>query len=219
MKDIYNLKNAGYRKSNFKGYFETDPETFEENKKTHDEFIKKMGWKKRECGSCNLCCKLVPVPALKKDSNEWCSHCDIGVGCKIYKDRPLDCQAFSCAYAMGMTSEKFKPDKVGFYIAMDSANDILLGMFKVYTEKHRLANTIRFLKKVRFGIPTIKGFHISYGPSKEESYFLHEEYEKGPGEHYGMKSFEQLEEWIKPEMDNLPPDLKEKLIKMAKETW
>ena len=219
MKNIFDRKTHGVRKSNFKDYFETDPDSFDENKKNQDELIKKMGWKKRECGSCNFCCKLVPIPALKKDSNEWCSHCDIGVGCKIYKDRPLDCQAFSCAYAMGMTSEKFKPDKVGFYISMDSVNDILLGMFKVYTEKYRLANTIRFLKKVRFGIPTMKGFHISYGPSKEESYFLHEEYEKGPGEYYGMKSFKQLEEWIKPEMDRLPPDLKEKLIKRAKETW
>ena len=49
MKNMYDLKKAGYRKSNFKGYFETDPETFEENKKNHDAFIKQMGWKKREC--------------------------------------------------------------------------------------------------------------------------------------------------------------------------
>jgi len=216
MESIFDLKKAGYRKSNYKDYFETDPETFEENKKNFEEFTKKMGWKKRECGSCNLCCKLVPVPALKKDGNEWCSHCDIGVGCKIYKDRPLDCKAFSCGYALGMTSESFQPNKVGFYIAMDSANDILLGMFKVYTEKHRLANTIRVLKKVRFGFPNMKGFHIRYGDSKEESYFLHEEYEKGPGQYYGMKSFEELKEWA---MKDMPIELVEKLKELAKDTW
>ena len=216
MESIFDLKKAGYRKSNYKNYFETDPETFEENKKSFEEFTKKMGWKKRECGSCNLCCKLVPVPALKKDGNEWCSHCDIGVGFKIYKDRPLDCKAFSCGYALGMTSESFQPNKVGFYIAMDSANDILLGMFKVYTEKHRLANTIRVLKKVRFGFPNMKGFHIRYGDSKEESYFLHEEYEKGPGQYYGMKSFEELKEWA---MKDMPIELVEKLKELAKDTW
>ena len=216
MKDIYNLKKAGYRVSNFKGILETDPETFEKNKEARDEFIKKMGWKKRECGSCNLCCKLVPVPALKKDSHEWCKNCNIGVGCKIYKERPLDCQAFSCAYAMGMTTESFKPDKVGFYMAMDSPNDMMLGMFKVYTEKHRLANTIRFLKKVRFGIPTMKGFHISYGPSKEQSYFLHEEYEKGPDEYYGMKSFQELKEWATKDM---PQEILDIIKEKYKGSW
>ena len=215
----FDPKTYGYRRSNFKEYFETDPETFGENKKHQEELKKKMGWKSKPCGSCNLCCKLPPVPALKKDALEWCKNCEIGVGCKIYKDRPLDCRAFECAYATGMTTEKLKPDEVGFYITIDSPNDTSLGMMKVYTEKHRLASTIRKLKKIRFGIPFFKGFHISFGPEKEDSYLLHEEYEKGANQYYGGKTFEELKEWVRPTLDMLPVDFKEKLIEKAKETW
>ena len=45
----------------------------------------------RECGDCNLCCKL---PYIKnfKPQYKWCNHCDIGVGCKIYEKRPELCK-------------------------------------------------------------------------------------------------------------------------------
>ena len=37
----------------------------------NEDFKKKMGLKTRSCGDCTLCCKLPPVPALKKEANEW----------------------------------------------------------------------------------------------------------------------------------------------------
>ena len=218
---MYDPKTYGKRRSNFKNYFETDPDSFEENKKKNEDFKKKMGLKTRSCGDCTLCCKLPPVPSLKKEANEWCKHCDIGVGCKIYKDRPLDCQAFECFWHAGLTLEEYKPNKVGFYMTMDSANDGTLGMIKVYTQLHRLGSTIRKLKNYKSAFKKSPlGFHISYGPSKKQSYFLHTEYEKGAGEHYGGKSFEELGEWI---LSDIPEQFRDDFIKRAKEkakgTW
>jgi hypothetical protein len=50
------------------------------------------------CGTCNLCCKLLDVPALSKPANQWCTHCDIGTGCRIYEARPEACRDFECMW-------------------------------------------------------------------------------------------------------------------------
>ena len=60
----------------------------------------------RKCGDCNLCCKL-PYTKFKKDY-EWCSNCEIGVGCKIYETRPQVCKDFSCLWQKGMIDEELK---------------------------------------------------------------------------------------------------------------
>jgi len=51
---------------------------------------------KRTCGDCTMCCKTMGVIELKKDPGVWCPHCDKGVGCKVYEDRPPTCQEFEC---------------------------------------------------------------------------------------------------------------------------
>ena len=52
----------------------------------------------RSCGSCTLCCKLVPVSSLNKRAGERCKHQSAASGCKIYARRPLDCAAWSCQW-------------------------------------------------------------------------------------------------------------------------
>jgi hypothetical protein len=52
----------------------------------------------RTCGTCTMCCKLLGITELSKPRNEWCSHCDIGRGCKAYEDRPESCRAFECLW-------------------------------------------------------------------------------------------------------------------------
>jgi hypothetical protein len=68
----------------------------------------------RPCGSCTLCCKLVPVqegaallegdtvtaslPLFNKPAGQWCEHCDKSRGCKIYERRPKSCREWSCAW-------------------------------------------------------------------------------------------------------------------------
>ncbi len=54
--------------------------------------------KGRECVSCTLCCKVFAITELDKPRGQWCDHCDVGAGCKIYPDRPPSCQSFVCGY-------------------------------------------------------------------------------------------------------------------------
>ena len=58
----------------------------------------------RSCGSCTLCCKLLAIPELGKARNEWCTHCDVGSGCRIYEDRPAPCREFYCGYLTWSTA-------------------------------------------------------------------------------------------------------------------
>ncbi len=55
---------------------------------------------KRECGTCTLCCKLMVVKELQKPPMKWCEHCDVGVGCGIYENRPKECRQFFCLYLL-----------------------------------------------------------------------------------------------------------------------
>ena len=54
----------------------------------------------RSCAGCTMCCKLQRIDELSKPRHEWCRHCDIGKGCKIYDDRPQTCRAFYCGYLL-----------------------------------------------------------------------------------------------------------------------
>ena len=72
----------------------------------------------RNCEDCNMCCKLPSIPNIKKDY-EWCSNCDIGIGCKIYDKRPKKCKDFYCLWKIGSFPKNLKPNKVGFFGTMD----------------------------------------------------------------------------------------------------
>jgi hypothetical protein len=52
----------------------------------------------RKCEGCTLCCKIVAVRALGKPAGKWCSHCQAGIGCTIYADRPEECADYECGY-------------------------------------------------------------------------------------------------------------------------
>jgi hypothetical protein len=52
----------------------------------------------RDCGGCTMCCKLLQIAEIDKPRFEWCPHCDIGVGCQIYAQRPGACHTFHCSY-------------------------------------------------------------------------------------------------------------------------
>lgn len=85
----------------------------------------------RECGSCTLCCKLMKVTELKKPALKWCKHCDVGVGCRIYENRPNECQQFSCMYLLDENLDEhwnplkskmvlaYEPDQNRFAIHVD----------------------------------------------------------------------------------------------------
>lgn len=71
----------------------------------------------RSCDGCTLCCKLLRVPTLDKPRLSWCAHCDIGVGCRIYGERPRECAGFYCTYRWSPElGEEWKPSKCGMVL-------------------------------------------------------------------------------------------------------
>ncbi len=76
--------------------------------------------KGRSCDGCTLCCKLLSVQELDKPQVEWCVHCDIGVGCKIYQQRPTQCRTFYCGYLLnGDFGEHWKPSRSRMVISFE----------------------------------------------------------------------------------------------------
>jgi hypothetical protein len=73
----------------------------------------------RVCGSCTLCCKVVPVPGppLHKPANVRCKHQRTGKGCTIYAHRPLPCRVFACRWLCDReTAGMPRPDRCHYVI-------------------------------------------------------------------------------------------------------
>lgn len=72
----------------------------------------------RQCGSCTLCCKLLPVPEISKPTGERCgSQCR--KGCAIYHVRPKSCREWSCLWLLDSEMHDMpRPDRCGFVIDM-----------------------------------------------------------------------------------------------------
>jgi hypothetical protein len=72
----------------------------------------------RQCGDCNLCCKLLPIPPLHKPAGVRCQH-SRHKGCTIYKDRPMACRTWSCRWlADPLTKRMPRPDRCHYVIDM-----------------------------------------------------------------------------------------------------
>jgi len=64
------------------------------------------------CGECTLCCKLLDIKETDSKPGEYCKHCEPGVGCKIYNERPKPCRIFECAWKqMKHAGEELRPDR------------------------------------------------------------------------------------------------------------
>jgi hypothetical protein len=66
----------------------------------------------RACDACTACCFTHAVIAIGKPGSEWCPHCEIGKGCRIYSDRPEQCREFSCLWLQGWADEQDRPDRL-----------------------------------------------------------------------------------------------------------
>jgi Fe-S-cluster containining protein len=77
----------------------------------------------RVCGSCSLCCKLLPIPGppLHKPANTRCQHQRHGKGCSIYPTRPLPCRAFACRWLADRdTAGMPRPDRAHYVIDIEA---------------------------------------------------------------------------------------------------
>jgi hypothetical protein len=69
----------------------------------------------RQCGDCQLCCKLLPVKSLAKLAGDRCSHQRHHKGCAVYatlfKVSP-ECRLWSCRWLTGDdTADLSRPDR------------------------------------------------------------------------------------------------------------
>jgi hypothetical protein len=75
---------------------------------------------KRECGSCSLCCKVLPVPTLYKPAGQWCKHFAAGTGCSIHQLRPKSCRSFECLWLQEeWLDDSWKPNACKFVMAYE----------------------------------------------------------------------------------------------------
>jgi hypothetical protein len=76
---------------------------------------------KRECGDCNLCCKLLPVKEVNKPANTRCKF-QRHSGCQVYhkpeKGFPWCCGAWNCIWLQGgkFAADLRRPDHARYVI-------------------------------------------------------------------------------------------------------
>ena len=71
------------------------------------------------CGSCTACCRVFSIAEMpEKKAGDWCQHCAVGKGCKIYEKRPPTCVEFSCLWLLSQDRgpreklpESLRPDR------------------------------------------------------------------------------------------------------------
>lgn len=64
-----------------------------------------------KCGNCTACCRVYAIPEVQKGEHEWCQHCAIGKGCRIYETRPPPCVDYQCFWlATGNMPVELRPD-------------------------------------------------------------------------------------------------------------
>jgi hypothetical protein len=71
----------------------------------------------RQCGDCQLCCRLLPTDEINKPANERCPHQKSYCGCVIYPRRPMSCQLWSCRWLVeDSTKDLPRPDRSHYVI-------------------------------------------------------------------------------------------------------
>jgi hypothetical protein len=71
----------------------------------------------RQCGDCQLCCKLLPTKEISKPANTRCKHQRHGKGCAIYAKRPFSCMVWNCRWLNNDdTADLSRPDRTHYVI-------------------------------------------------------------------------------------------------------
>lgn len=73
----------------------------------------------RQCGDCQLCCKLLPVPPLQKKAGQRCKFQKFGKGCTVYHTTkmPVECGVWNCRWLVNDdTDDLARPDRAHYVI-------------------------------------------------------------------------------------------------------
>ena len=93
----------------------------------------------KRCGSCSLCCKLLPVGSLGKKANTRCQHQSHAKGCKIYRqpgEFPWECELWNCAWLVGMADGIGRPDRTHYVV--DTVTDTVTAVQNGQEQKLRV---------------------------------------------------------------------------------
>jgi hypothetical protein len=74
---------------------------------------------KRQCGDCQLCCKLLPVPPLQKAAGASCRFQKFHKGCTVYHraEMPPECAIWNCRWLVNDdTADLPRPDRAHYVI-------------------------------------------------------------------------------------------------------
>ena len=125
----------------------------------------------RSCDGCNMCCYIPAInePTLKKKEWSMCPNCDVGVGCKIYEDRPTPCRTFECSWLKGEVPVEWKPDKVGFFATVEPQGRIEKVM-TLYADPKMFYQVERTLREWQYrdGDGTLWRYAIRYSDNPNE---------------------------------------------------
>src|SRR3974390_97093 len=73
----------------------------------------------RQCGECQLCCKLLPVASVEKPAGKACRFSKFHKGCTVYRTRamPMDCAVWNCRWLVNDdAAELSRPDRSHYVI-------------------------------------------------------------------------------------------------------
>lgn len=74
---------------------------------------------KRQCGDCQLCCKLLPVPPLQKPAGTTCRFQKFHKGCTVYHkpEMPMECKIWNCRWLVNDDADDLpRPDRAHYVI-------------------------------------------------------------------------------------------------------
>lgn len=78
----------------------------------------------RKCGECTLCCKLLAVKSIGKETGKRCVHQRHGKGCSIYAERPTECRIWHCRWLAGFGTEDMRRPDRSHYV-LDPMPDVI----------------------------------------------------------------------------------------------
>jgi hypothetical protein len=89
---------------------------------------------------------MMAVPELYKPAWSLCHNCALGVGCKIYPDRPQSCRDFLCGWLMSaQMGPDLKPDKCHIVFFQPDSRTMVANCDPDWPDAWRAPNVIAFL--------------------------------------------------------------------------
>lgn len=96
----------------------------------------------RECGGCQVCCMVLPVPELNKPPRRSCVH-QCPQGCGIYAQRPASCSKFECLWKLsGALDESLRPDKCGVMFDVYEPEKTVIALSRAFSWQKGEAHTM-----------------------------------------------------------------------------